>query len=148
MSIKKSYHEMILILTKANKSGKPADKTAYMAQRNFVVKLNKEAKKSFLKNQITENDTNKTKNFWELYKASFTEKSFHYKQKFTLKVKRGVTSSETTVANIFFNHFVNITKSLDFPAWNPENYQYNTVLEKILETFRSHLSIRHIRGHI
>ena len=41
MSIKKSYHEMILILTKANKSGKPADKTAYMAQRNFVVKLNK-----------------------------------------------------------------------------------------------------------
>ena len=91
MSIKKSYHEMILILTKANKSGKPADKTAYMAQRNFVVKLNKEAKKSFLKNQITENDTNKTKNFWELCKASFTEKSFHYKQKFTLKVKRGVT---------------------------------------------------------
>ena len=116
---------------RANKSGKPAAKTAYMAQRNFVVKLNKEAKKSFLKNQIrstngqiTENDTNKTKNFWQLCKPSFTEKSFHYKRKFTLKIKRGVTSSETTVANIFFNHFVNITKSLDFPAWNSEYYQY------------------------
>ena len=37
---------------KANKSGKPADKTAYKTQRNLVVKLNKEAKKSSLKNQI------------------------------------------------------------------------------------------------
>ena len=33
--------------SKANKSGKPADKTAYKKQRNLVVKLNKEAKKSF-----------------------------------------------------------------------------------------------------
>ena len=90
----------------------------------------------------------KRKIFGNYAKLLSLKKSFHYKQKFTLKVKRGVTSSETTVANIFFNHFVNITKSLDFPAWNPENYQYNTVLEKILETFKSHLSIRHIRGHI
>ena len=36
--------------TMANKSGKPADKTAYKTQRNLVIKLNKEAKKSFLKN--------------------------------------------------------------------------------------------------
>ena len=35
---------------KANKSGKPADKTAYKAQISLVVKLNKEAKNSFLKN--------------------------------------------------------------------------------------------------
>ena len=31
---------------KANKSGKSADKTAFKTQRNLVVKLNKEAKKS------------------------------------------------------------------------------------------------------
>ena len=49
---------------KANKNDKPADKTAYKAQRNLVVKLNKEAKIYFLKN------------FWKLCKPFFTKKSF------------------------------------------------------------------------
>ena len=43
---------------KANKSGKPADKIAYKKQRELVIKLNKKAKKCFLKKQITENATN------------------------------------------------------------------------------------------
>ena len=51
---------------KANKSSKPADETAYKTQRNLVALLNKEARKSFLKNQKTENASNKTKNFWKL----------------------------------------------------------------------------------
>ena len=92
---------------KANKNGKPADKTAYKTLRNSVIKLNKEANKSFLKNQITENATNKTKNFGKLGKPFFTEKGFNYKQKFTLKTKRGVTLSETAIANIFNNYFRN-----------------------------------------
>ena len=44
------------------------------------------------------------------------KKGFHYNQKFTLKTKRVVISNETTIANIFNNHFVNITKSLNIPA--------------------------------
>ena len=91
--------------------------------------------KSFLKNQITENATNKTKNIWKPCKPSFTEKCSHCKQKFTLKMKRDVTLSDTTIANNFNNHLVNITKSLNIPAWNPENSRSNTDLEKILETF-------------
>ena len=58
-----------------------------------------------------------------------TEKGFHYKQKFTLKTKRGVTSSEATIAYIFNNFFVDIRKSLNIPAWNPENSRN---LEKML----------------
>ena len=69
----------------------------------------------------------------------------NYKQKFTLKTKRGITSSETIIANIFNDYFVNITKSLNIPAWNSENSRNNTDLEKILETFESHLSVRHIK---
>ena len=64
---------------KANKSGKPADKTAFKTHRNLVVKLNKEVKISFLKNQITENATNKTKHFWKLCKTFFIEKGLYYK---------------------------------------------------------------------
>ena len=37
------------------------------------------------------------------------KKGFHCKQKFTLKTKRCVTSSERTIANIFSNYFGNIT---------------------------------------
>ena len=73
---------------KANNSGKSADKTAYKTQRNLVVKLNKEAKKSFLKNQITKNATNKTKFFWKLCQSFFNERGSPYKQKFTLKIKK------------------------------------------------------------
>ena len=43
---------------KANKSGKPADKTVYKTHRNFVVE---EAKKSFLKTQIKKQKMLQTK---------------------------------------------------------------------------------------
>ena len=133
------------IKNKANKSGKIADKRTYKTQGNLVVKLNKKAKNSFLKNQTTENPTNKTKMFWKLCKPFFTEKGFRQKQKFTLKTKRRVTSSETAITNIFNNYFVNITKSLNIPEQNAENYQNNTDLEKTLEMFESHPSVRHIK---
>ena len=42
-----------------------------------------------------------TKIFWKLCNLFFTGKGFHYIQKFTLKTKTGVTSSERTIANIF-----------------------------------------------
>ena len=64
------------IKNKANKSRKIADKRTYKTQGNLVVKLNKKAKNSFLKNQTTENPTNKTKMFWKLCKPFFTEKGF------------------------------------------------------------------------
>ena len=57
------------------------------------------------------------RNLWKLCKPFVTEKGFHYKQEFTLKTKRGVTSSETT---IIINYFVNNTKSLNISACNPE----------------------------
>ena len=76
--LRKTIMKRSRLKNEANRSGKPADKTAHKTQRNVVVKLNKEAKKSFLKNQITENVTNKTKKIWRLCKPFFTEKGFHY----------------------------------------------------------------------
>ena len=69
--LRKAIMKRSRLKNKANKSGKLADKTAYKTQRNLVVKLNKEGKKSFLKNQITENTTNKTKNFLEIMQTFF-----------------------------------------------------------------------------
>ena len=69
--LRKAIIKRYRLKNKANKSGKPADKTVYKTQRNLFVQLNKEAKKSFLKNQITENSTNKTKYVWKLCKPFF-----------------------------------------------------------------------------
>ena len=41
---------------KANKSGKEEDLKAYKKQRNLVLKLNRKAKKNFLKSFISTND--------------------------------------------------------------------------------------------
>ena len=97
---------------KANNSCKPADKKAYQKYRNLVVKLNKEAK-YFLKNQITENTANKTKIFWN---HIFSLKKVFIINRNSLLKLRGVTSGETTIANVFENYFVNITKSLNIFA--------------------------------
>ena len=52
----------------------------------------------------------KKQNVFGIYtKLISLKKGFHCKQKFTLKTKGCVTSSETTIANIFSNYFVNIT---------------------------------------
>ena len=68
---------------------------------------------------------------------------------------RGVTSGETTIANVFENYFVNISKSLNIFAWNPENSRNNTDLEKISEIFQIDPNVRlykkvrlHKKGHI
>ena len=35
--------------------------------------------------------------------------------------------------------------NITIPAWNPENSRNNTDLEKMLDTFESHPSVRHIK---
>ena len=69
---------------KANKSGKEEDLKAYKKQRNVFLKLNRKAKKNFLKSCISTNDKMKNKNFWQLCKPFFTEKGSQYNQNITL----------------------------------------------------------------
>ena len=86
-----------------------------------VVRLNKEFKKNFFYKPNTRKYYKKTSNFWKLCKTFFTNKGFHYKQKFTLKIKRVVTSSEKAIASFLNNYFVNMAEFLNIPSWNPKN---------------------------
>ena len=143
--LRKAIMKRSRLKNKANKSGKLDDKIAYKKQRNLVVKLNKDIKKSFLRSQITENTSDNKKNFWKLCKPLFTEKGFHYEQKLTLKTKRGMTSDEGTIANIFNDYFTNITKSLKIPEWKPDDQIRNANFESNLEKYESHPSVRDIK---
>ena len=143
--LRKAIMKRSRLKNKANKSGKLDDKIAYEKHRNFVVKLNKDTKKSFLRSQITENTSDNKKNFWKLCKPFFTEKGFHYEQKLTLKTKRGMTSDEGTIANIFNDYFTNIKKSLKIPEWKPDDQIRNANFERNSETYESHPSARDIK---
>ena len=81
--LRKAIIKKSRLKNKANKNGKPADKT----QRNFVIKLNKEAKESFLKNQITQNATNKTKFFGNYANLFSPKKVFIIDRNLLLRLK-------------------------------------------------------------
>ena len=89
---------------KAKKSGKEEDLKAYK-QRNLVLKLNRKAKKKFLKSFISTGDKMKNKNFRKLCKPFFTDKGSQYNQNITLIEKKRSISEKHKVANIFNKYF-------------------------------------------
>ena len=82
--IRKEIMTRSRLKNKANKSGKEEDLKAYKKQRNLVLKLNRKAKKNFLKSCISTNDKMKNKNFWKLSNPFFTEKGSQYNRNITL----------------------------------------------------------------
>ena len=130
---------------KANKSGKEEDLKAYKKQRNLVLKLNRKAKKNFLKSCISTNYEMKSKNFWKLCKPFFTEKGSQYNQNIMLTEKKHSISEKHKVANIFNKYFVNITKTLNIPEWKPQKGLTFQNLDIILDTFSSHPSVIQIK---
>ena len=131
--------------SKANKSGKEEDLKAYKKQRNLVLKLNRTAKKKFLKSCISTNDKIKNKNFWKLCKPFSTEKGQQYNQNITLIEKKRLISEKHKVANIFKKYFVNITKTLNIPEWKPQKGLTFQNLDIILDTFSRHPSVIQIK---
>ena len=118
--IKKEIMTRSRLKNKANKSWKEENLKAYKKQRNLVLKLNRKAKKNFLKSCITTNDNMKNKNIWKLCKLFFTEKGWQYDQNITLIEKKRPISKKRKVVNIFNKYFVNITKTLNVPEWKPQ----------------------------
>ena len=68
---------------KVIKSGKEEDLKTYKKQRNLVLKLNRKAKKNFLKRSISNNIKMKNKNVWKLCKPLFT----FYREQFAIQPK-------------------------------------------------------------
>ena len=139
--IRKEIITRLRLENKANRSGKEKDLKGYKKQRNLVLKLNRKAKKNFLKNCISTNDKMKNKNFRKLCKPFFTEKGSQYDQNITLIEKRCSISEKHKVANIFNKYFVNITKTLNIPEWKTQKGLTFQNLNIILDTFSSHPSV-------
>ena len=81
--IRKEIKTRSRLKNKANKSGKEEDLKAYKKQRNLVLKLNRKAKKNFLKSCISTNDKMKKKTF-----GSFENPFLQRKVRNTTKILR------------------------------------------------------------
>ena len=95
----------------ANKTNRQVDIDRNKAQRNRVVKLNRNEKRNFFAN-IDPITAGKDKNFWKTFKPLFSEKSSNGNQIIILFENNAIRDDETEISNIFNKYFVSITYTL------------------------------------
>ena len=95
---------------KANKTGKPEDLARFRKHRNFVVKLNKKAKKSYFANI-----NSSQKSFWKAIKPFFDKKCSVGRERILLVENDDIVTCEKDLSIIFNTFFNTITDSLEIP---------------------------------
>ena len=99
----------------ANKSKNPDDVARYQRQRNFIVNMNRKAKKSFYSN----NDPKQSpKGFWDTFKPLFSNKVNVAGERIQLVENERIISSDIDIAETFNEHYNTVTNRLDVPRWN------------------------------
>ena len=126
---------------RANKSNDPLDHQLYKKQRNYVVNLNKQAKRS-----LFSATNSSSKSFWNIAKPLFSDKGCTKEDKIFLLEDDNIITENTEVANIFNEYFVNITRSLPITLWAPETLSATDSLtqdpiETIIYKFKNHPSV-------
>lgn len=96
----------------ANTSGKDDDVRAFKKQRNLVVNINRQDKKTFFSNF---GRSNMSKGFWKSVKPLFNEKAKYGKERITLVDKDILYNNDSDIANIFNEYFNKITDNLNMP---------------------------------
>ena len=109
--LKKAMMTRARLKNSANKTNRQEDIDRYKAQRNLVVKLNRNEKRNFFAN-LDPTAAGKDKNFWKTFKPLFSEKSSNGNQKIILVENDAIRDDETEISNIFNKYFVNITDTL------------------------------------
>ena len=94
----------------ANKTKDPEDIACYKKQRNLVVNMNRQAKKSYFTETI-----NRSKSFWKTVKPFFCSKQSNCEERILLVEDDEVVSNEDELAFIFNKYFNRITDGLDIP---------------------------------
>ena len=125
---------------KANHSRDPEDMAKYRAQRNLVVKMNRNARKLYF-HQTDSID----KNFWTACKPFLSDKAAVGNRTVLVEDDK-IISDEKAVATVFNKYFVNITESLEIQQWNPGFLLLPLdPVEKIYQKYSSHPSILSIK---
>ena len=130
----------------ANKTGNPEDLQAYKRQRNYIVSLNKKAKR-MLFNNLDINPSPGHKQFWKVCNPLFGNKSTGEGNKILLVENQNITSDEESVASIFNSYFNNITQELNLQSWKVMPLISNLdPIQTAMEKYKSHPSILKIKS--
>ena len=129
--------------TKAKLSKKPEDVLKFKRQRNYVVKLNRQAKRKHfnkLDGKATEKD------FWKSIKPLLSSKCKSGEKRILLVENNQVISKEEDIVSIFNSYFNDITRSLNLLNWNSGEYIWDEdPVDRAIKRFQSHPSIIQIK---
>ena len=96
----------------ANKTKHPKDIAEYKKQRNIVVRLNKEAKRTYYEN-LDPNEVGKNKVFWKTFKPLLSNNCHNGSNKITLIEDGSLLTDDKDISECFNTYFTNITDTLD-----------------------------------
>lgn len=121
---------------KANKTRSDIDIANYRLQRNLVVNLNRQAKKSYI-SSIGPKESCK---FWEFFKPYFSDKGKAEDVRIQLLEDNNLITNEIDISNIFNEHFNSVTSTLNIPSWPFANFCEDPILN-IVKNYTNHPSI-------
>ena len=126
----------------ANRTKNINDYENYKKQRNFVVHLNRKAKKLFF-SKVGKKNCGQNKSFWKTCKPLFSNKTNRTDEKVFLLENKNLIHDDKNVADILNNYFINITSTLPIVKWSDSVcFDINDILKK----YKNHPSIIHIRN--
>ena len=126
----------------SRKSGKPEDRRAYQKQRNLVVKLNTQHKKSYFRSITPQNS--KT-SLWKICKPYFSNKGVNGSKPILLE-NDVIISNDECIATIFNHYFRDITNTLPIRSTTGVTDTSGDPLFDAISKFSSHPSIVKIRS--
>ena len=125
----------------ANRTKNPEDIARYRRQRNLVVGMNRQAKKSFFSNHAHTNTS-----FWKTIKPFFNSKSAPLGERLLIVENEEVISDSSKIASIFNAYFNTIATNLDIPPIPGENIEDLDPLSTATAKYARHPSILKIKS--
>ena len=125
--------------TRFHKSRSDENWLLYKTQRNLCTKLLRKTKKDYF-SKLNPKLVSGNKNFWQTIKPYFSDKG-NFSNKIMISEKDCIVSDDRRLSEIFNEHFINITKTLDL---KPSVISTTTSLPEIIEAFKDYLGIKKI----
>lgn len=129
----------------ANKTRTMRDWQAYKRQRNYVVNLNKMARRNYF-NHLETAPSSGSKKFWTFCKPLFSNKS-NSSDRIILTENNNIVSDDLTIASVFNSYFNSITQELNLQTWNcGSSILFKNPVQAAIYRYQSHPSVLNIKS--
>ena len=148
-ALRKAMMKRTELATKYGKSRNPDDYKHFRKHRNYVNRLYKKERRNYF-NSLNKNDVNDVKKFWKVWKPLISD-NYKAQNKITLVKDDNIITEGKEVAGEFKQQFSNAVDELNIDfQWQAtvDVTGLSDPIDKILQTYKDHPSIRKINEHI